>query len=141
MRRMSDGTFIAEQPDMDGIYAIRIKNGEFYIVGWMDVAAIYNMQIVTNPEDCLLDLDCFSDIDSLNLSIATAIIDKKIDTKNSSSPYQEFLSHVRNYERNGTCGEDDHDIFLVTEKELYAIADALRDGDYVFVIENQTGVL
>ena len=136
MRRMSDGTFIAEQPDMDGIYAIRIKNGEFYIVGWMDVAATYNMQIVTNPEDCLLDRDCFSDIDSLNLSIATAIIDKKIDTKNSSSPYQEFLSHVRNYERNGICGEDDHDIFVFTEKELYAIIDALRDGDYVFVIKN-----
>lgn len=136
MRRMSDGTFIAEQPDMDGIYAIRIKNGEFYIVGWMDVAAIYNMQIVTNPEDCLLDRDCFSDIDSLNLSIVTAINDTEIDTINSSSPYQEFLSHVRNYERNGICGEDDHDIFLVTEKELYAIADALRDGDYVFVIEN-----
>lgn len=136
MRRMSDGTFIAGQPDMDGIYAIRIKNGEFYIVGWMDVAAIYNMQIVTNPEDCLLDRDCFSDIDSLNLSIVTAINDTEIDTINSSSPYQEFLSHVRNYERNGICGEDDHDIFLVTEKELYAIADALRDGDYVFVIEN-----
>lgn len=136
MRRMSDGTFIAEQPGMDGIYAIRIKNGEFYIVGWMDVAAIYNMQIVTNPEDCLLDRDCFSDIDSLNLSIVTAINDTEIDTINSSSPYQEFLSHVRNYERNGICGEDDHDIFLVTEKELYAIADALRDGDYVFVIEN-----
>ena len=136
MRRMSDGTFIAEQPDMDGIYAIRIKNGEFYIVGWMDVAAIYNMQIVTNPEDCLLDLDCFSDIDSLNLSIATAIIDKKIDTINSSSPYQEFLSHVRSYARGGSSDEDDHDIFIFAEKELYAIADALRDGDYVFVIEN-----
>lgn len=136
MRRMSDGTFIAEQPNMDGIYAIRIKNGKFYIVGWMDVAAIYNMQIVTNPEDCLLDQDCFSDIDSLNLSIVTAINNTEIDTINSSSPYQEFLSHVRNYERNGICGEDDHDIFLVTEKELYAIADALRDGDYVFVIEN-----
>lgn len=136
MRRMSDGTFIAEQPDMDGIYAIRIKNGEFYIVGWMDVAAIYNMQIVTNPEDCLLDLDCFSDINSLNLSIATAIIDKKTDTINSSSPYQEFLSHVRSYASGGSSDEDDHDIFIFAEKELYAIADALRDGDYVFVIEN-----
>lgn len=136
MRRMSDGTFIAEQPDMDGIYAIRIKNGEFYIVGWMDVAAIYNMQIVTNPEDCLLDRDCFSDIDSLNLSIATAINDMEIDAINSSSPYQEFLSHVRSYARGGSSDEDDHDIFIFAEKELYAIADALRDGDYVFVIEN-----
>ena len=136
MRRMSDGTFIAEQPDMDGIYAIRIKNGEFYIVGWMESVENYNMRIVKKPEEGLLDRDCFSDIDSLNLSIVTALNDMEIDTINSSSPYQEFLSHVRNYERNGICDEDDHDIFIFTEKELYAIVDALRDGDYVLVIEN-----
>ena len=54
---------------------------------------------------------------------------------NSTDPYREFLSYVRSYERNGIRDKDDHDIFCVTESELYALADALRDGDYVFVIE------
>ena len=73
MRRMSDGTFIGEQPDMDDVYAIRIKNGEFYIIGWMESVMSCTMEIVKKPEDSLLDRDCFSDIDSLNTSIATSV--------------------------------------------------------------------
>lgn len=136
MRRMSDGTFIGEQPDMDNVYAIRIKNGEFYIIGWMESVMNCTMEIVKKPEDSLLDRDCFSDIDSLNTSIATSVNNKQVETINSTNPYQEFLSHVRNYERNGIRDEDDHDIFVLAEEELYAIIDALRDGDYVFVIKN-----
>ena len=52
------------------------------------------------------------------------------------SPYRKFLSYMENYERNHKRDEDDHDIFYLTEKELYMIYDSLRDGDYVFVISH-----
>ena len=136
MRRMSDGTFITKQPDMDDIYAIRIENGEYYFLGWMEDAEGYNIQIAQQPKNCLLERDCFSDTNSLYNTITASAGYQKIDLISSANPYQEFLSHVRNYERNGIRDEDDHDIFVLAEEELYAIIDALRDGDYVFVIEN-----
>lgn len=43
---------------------------------------------------------------------------------------------VKCYSLHGeTPDEDDRDIFVVTDKELVAIADALRDGDYIFIIK------
>ena len=50
--------------------------------------------------------------------------------------YERFLSFVRNYERNGVSDSDDHNIFCMTTEEFQGIADALRDGDYVFVVED-----
>ena len=50
--------------------------------------------------------------------------------------YERFLSFVRNYERNGVSDADDHDIFCMTTEEFQGIADALRDGDYIFVMED-----
>lgn len=49
---------------------------------------------------------------------------------------QDSISFVRNYERNGVSDADGHDIFCMTTEEFHGIANALRDGDYVFVIED-----
>ena len=136
MIRIGDGNFIQNESFMDMIVAIRIEKGEFYFLGWMEEAENYNIQIAKHPENCLLGRDCFSDFGSLYESITDSEGYNQVYVLNSADPYREFLSHVRSYERNGIRDKDDHDIFLVTEKELYAIADALRDGDYVFVIEN-----
>lgn len=51
------------------------------------------------------------------------------------NPYEKFLSCINHYQRNGKSDPDDHDIFLMTQKEFGNCIDALRDGDYVFVIE------
>ena len=49
--------------------------------------------------------------------------------------YKKFLSCINPYQRNGKSDPDDHNIFLMTQKEFGDCIDALRDGDYVFVIE------
>lgn len=46
-----------------------------------------------------------------------------------------LLSCINPYQRNGKSDPDDHNIFLMTQKEFGDCIDALRDGDYVFVIE------
>lgn len=136
MIRIGDGNFIQNEPYMDTVVAIRIEKGEYYFLGWMEEAENYNIQIAKHPENCLLGRDCFSDFGSLHESITDSEGYNRVYVINSTDPYREFLSHVRSYERNGIRDKDDHDIFCVTESELYALADALRDGDYVFVIEN-----
>ena len=55
------------------------------------------------------------------------------------NPYEKFLSCINPYQRNGKSDPDDHDIFLMTQKEFGDCIDALRDGDYVFVIEQYGG--
>ena len=54
----------------------------------------------------------------------------------SENPYSDFLSNIKCYERNAMSDADDHDIFSLTMDEIYSISDALRDGDYVFVIDD-----
>lgn len=136
MRRMSDGTFIAEQPDMDDIYAIRIENGKYYFLGWMENAETYNIQIANHPKNCLLDELCFWNKSCLYDSITGCNGYNDVSLIKSKNPYKDFLSYLKSFERNGSSEEDDHEIFLVSEEELLMISDALRDGDYVFVIEN-----
>ena len=38
MIRLSDAVFISSEPDCDSVIAIRIKNGEYYFLGWMEDA-------------------------------------------------------------------------------------------------------
>ncbi len=46
-----------------------------------------------------------------------------------------LMSSVKDYIRNGVSQKDDKDIFKINDKELSAIIDALRDGDYIFCLK------
>lgn len=150
MKRISDELFITEHFDLDNIIAIRIENGEFYFLGWMENAEHYSIQMMSNYHSAKLDRDLVLG-DSLYNAITTSegydqhvfyawIMDDhgKLVQKGDleyDSPYARFLSFIRNYERNGISDQNDHDIFCISKEEFRQVMDALRDGDYVFVID------
>ena len=51
MIRLSDAVFISSEPDCDSVIAIRIKNGEYYFLGWMEDAENYNYVMAKHPEE------------------------------------------------------------------------------------------
>ena len=57
MLRMSDDYFVVKEPKKDSVIAVRIKNGEFYFLGWMEDAETYDMQIALHPDKNQLDED------------------------------------------------------------------------------------
>ena len=137
MLRMSDDAFVNKAPSKDTIVAIRIQNGEYYFLGWMEDSENYDMQISNHPERNLLSRGCFWDRKVLYEEITSCDGYNDVTSIKDSEPYRKFLSYIRNYERNGKSDENDHDIFQFSEGELLAICDALKDGDYVFVITEE----
>ena len=49
MIRLSDALFISSEPDYDTVIAIRIKNGEYYFLGWMENTEGYKYVIAKHP--------------------------------------------------------------------------------------------
>lgn len=137
MLRMSDDAFVNDRPNKDTVVAIRIYNGEYYFLGWMEDSENYDMQIANHPEQNLLSRDCFWSRRNLIEEITSCDGYNDVTSIKDSEPYRKFLSYIRNYEKNGKSDENDHDIFQFSEGELLAICDALKDGDYVFVITEE----
>lgn len=153
MKRLSDETFIKTKPEKDFIIGIRVKNGEFYFLGWMEDAANYAIQIPCCIGDCQIERDQLM-IANERRDVVFAIENTDgyhkmqyywetdengelldPEDKKYKDPYSSFLSFVNLYERNGVSDSEDHDIFVVTAKEFAQVCDALRDGDYVFIFE------
>ena len=136
MIRVDDNTFKEAKPDMDNIIAIRIQSGNIYFLGWMECAENYNIMIANHPENNSLNLDSFSDEESLYNDIVSCDGYNDCSLITAKNPYSDFLSNIKCYERNAMSDADNHDIFSLTMDEIYSICDALRDGDYVFVIDD-----
>ena len=151
MKRISDELFITEENrgySLDDIKAIRTQNSEFYFLGWMENAERYSIQWVKLNSKIERDLliasddvyDAITSCKDYNKVENDWLMDDKgnlltKDDHEYRNPYEKFLSCINPYQRNGKSDSDDHDIFLMTQKEFGDCIDALRDGDYVFVIE------
>lgn len=150
MERLNDEQFINTGYDMDDVIAIRIKNGEFYFIGWMENAEKYKIQMMPCVDKALLERDLIMS-EELYMAITTVPGYDRMDIvyevddagnpikeedKKYTNAFDRFLSFVKNYERNGVSDNEDHDIFVTNCKELSMICDALRDGDYVFIVED-----
>lgn len=136
MKRISDEKFIEMQPDKDRVIALKVEKEEFYFVGWMENAPNYDMQIAMDALRCKLDReyligggDLFETIQSCDGYNNMYVF------RDLKDAYRKFLSYIKCYERNGRKNIDDHDIFQVTEDEIIGLIDALRDGEYIFIIE------
>ena len=151
MKRLSDKKFIEMKPDMDKVVAIRIKNGDFYFIGWMEEAEQYSIQIADDINKCMLDRselivngNVYEAITHCNGYDNLRYVWEKDSTGNLintddrkyDNAYQRFLSFVKCYERNGVASENDHDILLISEDEISNVSDLLRDGDYVWIVES-----
>lgn len=151
MRRMSDALFLNNKPDPDNVYAVRIKNGEFYMLALMENAEHYRIRQPKNYEQCRLLRDvvvsegdlfaAFQNSDGYDTPsyLLYEMDDDGLVIRNEEkifhTEYEEFLSLADCYTRDGVSDENDHDIFELSKDELSAISDALRDGDYIFIIQ------
>lgn len=146
MKRLSDNAFILLQPDMDKVYGIRILDGEFYLLGIMEDAEGYRIKKSMHADGDHLERDpliATGEILTDENMPARFVILYELDTdgnpkeehdKDCENAHECFLHLLEPYTRNGTS-DGDHDIFVLTRNEFSALCDALRDGDYIFVIE------
>lgn len=150
MQRISDETFVKMEYDMDKIVAIRVKDGEFYFLAWMENAPHYKIQQAMNTDGYLMDrsglifdgniFDCVQATDDYNhMNLLYCMDDNgnlgNEDDEQYKNAHEKFLTLVNCYERNGMSDEDDHDILILTKEELSSFCDILRDGDYVLIVE------
>lgn len=146
MQRLSDEKFIELQPNMDNVYGIRIKNGEFYLLAYMENAEHYNIKHSLSSDGDLLLRDPIVSVGEIssdeNVPAHVGILWELDDAGNLIDPenkkyknaHEYFLSFITPYTYHDVS-DGDHDIFLMTKNELSAICDALRDGDYVIITE------
>lgn len=133
MKRVSDGLFVGANYNKDSVVGVRIKDGNLYLIGYMEDADEYSFVIPRCWEDTVISRDSAvvcGEICAENLDFPTYVSTEK----ENESPYEAFLGYIRPYERNG-ISDGDHDIFEVSKDNLSDIIDALRDGDYVFILE------
>lgn len=151
MKRISDELFVTGENrtySLDDVIAIRIQDGEFYFLGWMENAERYSIQWAKSNSKIERDLliasddiyDAITSCKDYNKAENDWLMDDKGNLLNKDdheyrNAYKKFLSCINPYQRNGKSDPDDHNIFLMTQKEFGDCIDALRDGDYVFVIE------
>jgi hypothetical protein len=151
MRRISDRGFWEQLCPMDRVFALRIQEGEFYFLGWMEDAQNYRIMVPKDPMQCQLSRDLlllgepYTAIEACDgyqrcyLAYETNEEGHPVQEDDAAfeNAYEAFLSYVNPYERNGiVSSDDDHEIFLLGMDEFAAIVDSLRDGDYVFLIDD-----
>jgi hypothetical protein len=148
MKRVSDERFVETAYNEDKIVAIRVKNGDFYFLAWMENAENYKIQKAKSDDGYLMTRDLVVDGDIYREITNTKEYDDMVllhqtddegclineDESKYANVHEEFLQLVRCYERNGVHDESDHDIFMLTKNELSSICDSLRDGDYVLIV-------
>jgi hypothetical protein len=148
MERVSDERFIKMAYDKDKIVAMRVKNGDFHFLAWMENAEHYKIQKTKSDDgyrmtrDLLIDGDIYREVTNTkeynNMLLLYRTDDEghlvNKDESRYSNAYEEFLTLVKCYERNGVSDEADHDILVLTKNELSTVCDLLRDGDYVLII-------
>ncbi len=107
--------------------ALRIENEEFYLLGvrYDNVDYVLNDPLFLDREDMI--------VPDTRVGYMPFLIDAA--KKNSTKKENILISSIRSYTRNGISEEDDKDIFIVSEDELSDIIDALRNGDYIFMME------
>lgn len=141
MERISDETFLEMQPDMDNVYAITVKDGEFYFCAWMEDAENYKIQAASSTDDCKLSRDLLIVNGDLYTAITecdgyhNAVYMAEGDISDEEA-YKEFLSYVGCYTRDGVSDENDHDILIMTKDDICNCLDLLRDGDYIIVLDD-----
>lgn len=151
MKRIGDDKFLEMKPNPDTVVGIRVKDGEFYFLAWMEDAPHYRIQQAVDYEKCMLNreylifdgdlLTAISCTDGYNNMYFLYELDDdgnliNDDDKEFENEYEKFLTLIKCYERNGASDPEDHDILMLTKEELSQFCDILRDGDYILIVED-----
>ena len=146
MERISDEIFIKNRYDYDKIIALKICDGDFYLIGYMEDADQYKIKKPKYPSAYLLDKDILMINEAPKEAIENnpeynrmeclyILNDNEVTVKMEDStitPYEKFLSLVENHGNDS----NDHDIFITDSHELAQIIDSLKDGGYVFIFND-----
>lgn len=140
MKRISDETFKKGEADKDKIIAVRIQDGEFYYIGMMENAENYSIKIPQNYEACHLMRDVvIAEGDIQKAGEVTDGWNRQMLLSNvygEKNEFASFLKCVNPYYDNHGITDGDHDIFIVTREEIASVSDALKNGDYIFIMND-----
>lgn len=116
------------------------RMGSFYYIGMMENAEDYSIKIPQNYEACHLMRDVV--IVEGDIQKAGEVTDGWNRQMLLSNVYGEknefasFLKCVNPYYDNHGITDGDHDIFIVTREEIASVSDVLKDGDYIFIMND-----
>ena len=151
MQRIDDENFINSNYNLDTIVGVRIKNNELYFLAWMENAENYKIQQAMSSDGYLLNkanimlngdiYTCITETKDYNSMYILYETDENGQLLNEddavfANAKEKFLTLIETHAENGRKSENDHDIFILTRDELSIICDALRDGDYIFIIDD-----
>lgn len=137
------------------VYAISVKDGEIYTKAWVEEWPDASRRIPEGVNEPFRILST-SVSEGIALDKGTIVCEKSMfkvimeaedynnplyyhyetDRTDFESVYDCLCSFVKPYSNHGKVDSNDYDIFKMTFEEFQSIYDALRDGDYIFVIED-----
>lgn len=145
MKKIDDLTFIDNINDAirkSDIIALRVKKGNVYFLGFMSRSTKIAFSFADNLGNCMLRKEsvlCETLQDSIGHILTCESFTSELMHKFKDSPSsvaKAFLRRVKRHKRKKISDLPGHDIFMVSDTEFNNIVDALRDGDYIFVIKD-----
>lgn len=153
MEKLTMGQFLAKKPNPDSVVAVRIKNGEWYFLAWMEDAEHYRIQAARDIDGYLMIKEILSETGDVYEAVQ------------NTAEYN-FMDVLYNLDDNGNVisendrdFDDEYDRFLslftfgrfacsfncekrknlqiieISQKEIRENGDLLRDRDYIFIME------
>ena len=153
MRKMTKKRFLAEKPDPDSVIAVRIKDGEWYFLAWMEDAEHYRIQAAQDINGYLMIKEILSETGDVYEAVQNTAEYNFMDVlynldddgnvtsekdKNFNDEYDRFLS-LFTFGR-FVCGRAkcaELQILEISQKEILENGDLLRDGDYIFIMKRE----
>lgn len=153
MKKLTMEQFLAEKPDPDSVVAVRIKNGEWYFLAWMEDAEHYRIQAAQDINGYLMIKEILSETGDVYEAVQNTAEYNFMDVlynldddgnvtsekdKNFNDEYDRFLS-LFTFGR-FVCGRAkcaDLQILKISQKEIRENGDLLRDGDYIFITKRE----
>lgn len=153
MEKLTMGQFLAKKPNPDSVVAVRIKNGEWYFLAWMEDAEHYRIQAARDIDGYLMIKEILSETGDVYEAVQNTAEYNFMDVlynldddgnvigeedKDFDDEYDRFLS-LFTFGR-FACGKakcTDLQILEISQKEIRGNGDLLRDGDYIFIMERE----
>lgn len=140
--------FLAEKPNQDRVVAVRIKDGEFYFLAWMENAEHYRIQAAQKSNGYLMDKgflfrtgDIYEAVQSTEEYNSMDVLYQIDDCGNAmetefTDEYDRFLALFAFGKFAQSRTIDLLDIISISSNEFHNFGETFRDGDYIFIVDD-----
>lgn len=149
MKRISQETFVNGKWE-ENVTGLQIENGEFYwicdIEEWPDypefnkdglrIFAPYNGSVILDRALVFEGSLNICEASNYENTPMTYYYETEEECKKFKNVYECMLEYIQPYRRNKNSDPDDYDIFIMNKQELIDFCDALKDGDYIIILNN-----